>query len=63
MGRSGGNAEELVDEADLACHPRMAQDAVTAADHAQNLEPRMVAGAVFILWKPRADRITRLSAP
>jgi hypothetical protein len=35
---SGGKAEELVDETDFACHVRMAQDAVAAADHAHDLE-------------------------
>ena len=38
MERSGGKAEELVDETDFAYHARVAEDAVTAADHAHDLE-------------------------
>ena len=38
MGHSGRETEELVDETDFACHARMAEVAVTASDHAHDLE-------------------------
>jgi hypothetical protein len=38
MGRSGSKSEELIDQTDFACWSGLAEDAVTAADHAHDLK-------------------------
>ena len=60
---SGGKAKQLVHEADFACRFRLCQTAMAAADHSHHLKAFDGGAAVFILWKPRVGRITRLSAP
>ena len=56
-GGSRGNMKQPVHEADLIGNARLAGEAVSASDHAHDLEALIVAVAVFKVWKPRVGRI------
>ncbi len=60
---SGGETEDPTYEMAFTCCSWPSQHAVTPADHPYHLKSFYVAEAVAILWKPRAGRMTRLSAP
>jgi len=57
------DTEHLVDKADLICDPWLADQAVSAADHAHDCKALDRGSGVFIVWKPHAGRMTRLGAP
>ena len=65
-GRSSGDREDVeqfVDKANLVLDVRLAGEAMTAPIMRIPSKPLIVADAVFIVWKPRVGRMTRLSAP
>jgi hypothetical protein len=60
MGHSGSEAEQLVDQTDFACRSCRLEDAVTATDHAHNLDTlqgsvdcsHSLEGIVMSGWRP-----------
>ena len=52
MGRSGSKTEELIDQTDFACRSGLAEDTVTAADHAHDLKALQGRGGGFHLLEP-----------